>query len=191
MENLTGYDDIACEFTLCVLLAYLIESWLSPRFTCQFNVVYMCYGKCNKIGNYEYFPAVMYNFQSNWEVWWKTKVSSNFPVILHNIYVKWRIWISDRLFITIASKYVKWLLSLRECIKSPNSVSKCSNKWRKEIQIIVYMWTKILYKGINKSNFSLHQLVIKRKEKQNKRNVKHDDVKTNVIYFRTINYCDI
>ena len=38
------------------------------------------------------------------------------------------------------------------------------------------MWTKILYKGINKSNFSLHQLVIKRKEKQNKRNVKHDDV---------------
>ena len=44
------------------------------------------------------------------------------------------------------------------------------------------MWTKILYKGINKSNFSLHQLVIKRKEKQNKRNVKHD-VKTNVIYF--------
>ena len=52
------------------------------------------------------------------------------------------------------------------------------------------MWTKILYKGINKSNFSLHQLVIKRK-KQNKRNVKHDDVKANVIYFRTINYCDI
>ena len=50
------------------------------------------------------------------------------------------------------------------------------------------MWTKILYKGINQSNFSLHQLVIKRKEKQNKRNVKHDDVKTNVIYFRTINY---
>ena len=61
---------------------------------------------------------------------------------------------------------------------------------RKEIVIIVYMWTKILYKGINKSNFSLHQLVIKRKEKQNKRNVKHD-VKTNAIYFRTINYCDI
>ena len=61
---------------------------------------------------------------------------------------------------------------------------------RKELVIIVYMWTKILYKGINKSNFSLHQLVIKRKEKQNKRNVKHDDVKANVI-FRTINYCDI
>ena len=38
------------------------------------------------------------------------------------------------------------------------------------------MWTKILYKEINKSNFSLHQLVIKRKEKQNKRNVKNDDV---------------
>ena len=129
----------------------------------------MCYGKCNKIGNHEYFPAVMYNFQSNWEVWWKTKVLSNFPVILHNIYAKWRIWISDRLFITIASKYVKWLLPLRECIKSPNSVSKCSNKWRKEIQIIVYMWTKILYKGINESNFSLHELVIKRKEKQNKK----------------------
>ena len=53
------------------------------------------------------------------------------------------------------------------------------------------MWTKILYKGINKSNFSLHQLVIKRKEKQSKRNVKHDDVKTNVTYFRTIKYCDI
>ena len=53
------------------------------------------------------------------------------------------------------------------------------------------MWTKILCKGINKSNFSLQQLVIKRKEKQNKRNVKHDDVKTNVIHFRTINYCDI
>ena len=53
------------------------------------------------------------------------------------------------------------------------------------------MWTKILYKGINKSNFSLQQLVIKRKEKQNKKNVKHDDVKTNVIYLRTINYCDI
>ena len=53
------------------------------------------------------------------------------------------------------------------------------------------MWTKILYKGINKSNFSLHQLVLKRKEKQNKRNVKHDDVKTNVINFCTINYCDI
>ena len=30
------------------------------------------------------------------------------------------------------------------------------------------MWTKILYKGINKSNFSLHQLVIKRKEKKTK-----------------------
>ena len=68
-----------------------------------------------------------------------------------------------------------------------NSVSEYSNKWRKEIQIIVYMWTKILYKGINTSNFSLHQLVIKRKEKQNKGNVKHDNVKTNVIYFRTIN----
>ena len=48
-----------------------------------------------------------------------------------------------------------------------------------------------LIKRINKSIFLLHQLVIKRKEKQNKRNVKHDDVKTNVIYFRTINYCDI
>ena len=55
-----------------------------------------------------------------------------------------------------------------EFIKSPNSVSECSNKWRKEIQIIVHMWTKILYKGINKSNFSLQQLVIKRKEKQKK-----------------------
>ena len=53
------------------------------------------------------------------------------------------------------------------------------------------MWIKILYKGINKSNFSLYQLVIKRKGKQNKRNVKHNDVKTNVIYFRTMNYCDI
>ena len=53
------------------------------------------------------------------------------------------------------------------------------------------MWTKILHKGINKSNFSLHQLVIKRKEKQNKRNVKHNGIKANVIYFRTINYCDI
>ena len=53
------------------------------------------------------------------------------------------------------------------------------------------MWTKILHNGINKSNFSLHQLVIKRKEKQNKRNVKHDDVRTNVIQFRTINYYDI
>ena len=53
------------------------------------------------------------------------------------------------------------------------------------------MWTKILCKGINKSNCSFHQLVIKRKGKQNKRNVKHDDVKTNVIYFGTINYCDI
>ena len=42
------------------------------------------------------------------------------------------------------------------------------------------MWTKILYKGIKTSHFSLHELVIKRKEKQNKRNVKHDDVKTNV-----------
>ena len=73
--------------------------------------------------------------------------------------------------------------------KWPNSVSKCSNKCRKEIQVIVYMWTKILYKEINKSNFSLHQLVIKRKEKQNKRNVKYDDVKTN--YLRTINYFDI
>ena len=53
------------------------------------------------------------------------------------------------------------------------------------------MWTKILYKGLNKSNFSLHQLVMKRKEKQSKRNVKYDDVKTNIIYFRAINYCDI
>ena len=53
------------------------------------------------------------------------------------------------------------------------------------------MWTKILYERINKSNFSLHQLVIKRKAKQNKRNVKTDDVKANVIYFRMINYCDI
>ena len=53
------------------------------------------------------------------------------------------------------------------------------------------MWTKILYKRINKSNFSLHQLVIKRKKKQNKGNVKHDDLKTNVIYFRATNYSDI
>ena len=59
------------------------------------------------------------------------------------------------------------------------------------MQIIVYMWTKILYERINKSNFSLHQLIIKRKAKQNKRNVKTDDVKANVIYFRMINYCDI
>ena len=76
-------------------------------------------------------------------------------------------------------------------MKSPNSVSEYSNKWRNEIQIIVYMWTKILYKGTKKSNFLLHQLEIKIKEKQNKRNLKHDDVKTNVIYFRTINYCGI
>ena len=60
------------------------------------------------------------------------------------------------------------MFSLRECIKSPNSVSECSNKSRKEIQIIVYIWTKILHKGVNKSNFSLHQLVMKRKEKQKK-----------------------
>ena len=40
------------------------------------------------------------------------------------------------------------------------------------------MWTKILCKGINESNFSLHRLVLKRKGKQNKRNVKHDDVNT-------------
>ena len=53
------------------------------------------------------------------------------------------------------------------------------------------MWIKILFKGINKSNFSLHQLVIKKKQKQNKGNVKHDDVKTNIIYFRTINYFTI
>ena len=33
-----------------------------------------------------------------------------------------------------------------------------------------------LIQGNKKSSFSLHQLVIKRKEKQNKRNVKHDDV---------------
>ena len=52
------------------------------------------------------------------------------------------------------------------------------------------MWTKTLYKGINKSNFSLHQLVIKRKEKQSKRNVKHDVI-ANAIYFSTIKYCDI
>ena len=136
----------------------------------------ICYGKCNKIGNYAYFPAVMYHFYSNREIWWKTKVLSNFPVILQKIYVKWRIWMPDRLFITIARKYVWWLLSLRECTRSPNSVSKCSNKWIKEIQIIVYIWTKILCKRINKSNFSLHQLVIERNEKQNKRNVKHDDV---------------
>ena len=51
--------------------------------------------------------------------------------------------------------------------------------------------TKISYKGINKSNFCLYQLVIKRKEKQNERNLKRDDVKTNAIYFRTINYYDI
>ena len=119
--------------------------------TCYMYYIYVkyaictCYSKCNKIGNYAYFPAVMCNFYSNWEIWWKTKVLSNFPVSLHNNYVKWRIWISDRLFITIASKYV-WLFSLRECMKSPNSVSEYSNKWRNEIQIIVYMWTKILYK---------------------------------------------
>ena len=106
-------------------------------------------------------------------------------------FVNWRIWMSDRLFITIASKYVYWLLSLRECKKWPDSVGEFCNKWRKEIQIIVYMWSKILYEGINKSDFSLHQLVIKRKEKQIKRNVKYHDFKTNVIYFRTINYCDI
>ena len=46
-----------------------------------------------------------------------------------------------------------------------------------------------LIQGNKKSSFSLHQLVIKRKEKQNKRNVKHDDVKTN--YLRTTNYFDI
>ena len=62
---------------------------------------------------------------------------------------------------------------------------------RKEMQIFVYMWTKILYQGITKSNFSLHQLVIKSKVKQNKRNVKPDNVKRNVIYFHTIDYCDI
>ena len=26
------------------------------------KVLNMCYGKCNKIGNYAYFLAVMYNF---------------------------------------------------------------------------------------------------------------------------------
>ena len=53
------------------------------------------------------------------------------------------------------------------------------------------MWTKILCKGINKINLPLHQLVIKSKVKQNNRNAKPDDVKTNVIYFHTINYYDI
>ena len=48
-----------------------------------------------------------------------------------------------------------------------------------------------LIKRINKSIFLLHQLVIKRKEKQKKRNVKHDNVKSDVIYVCTINYCDI
>ena len=36
--------------------------------------------------------------------------------------------------------------------------------------------TKVNKSRINKSKFSSHKLVIKRKEKQNKRNVKHDDV---------------
>ena len=79
-------------------LVYTLDSW------CQ--LVCICYVKCNKIGHYAYFPVVMYNFKSNWEIWWKMKVLSNFSVILHNIYIKWRIWISYRLFIAIASKYV-------------------------------------------------------------------------------------
>ena len=75
---------------------------------------YNCYGKCNKIGNYAYLPAVMYNFDSPVgkydEKWLKSKnlIKSfiKFSGYLGNIYVKWRIWISDRLFITTASKYV-------------------------------------------------------------------------------------
>ena len=51
-------------------------------------------------------------------------------------------------------------------------MSECSKKWRKEIQIIVYMWTKILFKGINKSNFSLYQLVIKKKRKTKQKKCK-------------------
>ena len=36
-ENLTGYNDIVCEFALCT---YLMESWISPGCSYEFNVVY-------------------------------------------------------------------------------------------------------------------------------------------------------
>ena len=53
-----GYDDIVCEFALlCVLLTYLIESWISPGCSYEFNVVYMqreisiCYTKTTYEGH--------------------------------------------------------------------------------------------------------------------------------------------
>ena len=41
-----------------------------------------------------------------------------------------------------------------------------------------------LIQGNKQKYFSLHQIVIKRKEKQNKRNVKHDDEQMSFIFAR-------
>ena len=55
-----GYDDIVCEFALlCVILTYLIESWISPGCSYEFNVVYMqreisiCYTKTTYEGHFQ------------------------------------------------------------------------------------------------------------------------------------------
>ena len=39
---------------VCSFLVFTLDSW--RQLAC------ICYVKCNKIGNYAYFPAVMYNF---------------------------------------------------------------------------------------------------------------------------------
>ena len=40
VENLTGYEANDC-YLLCVLLTYLIESWISPGCYIEFNIVYV------------------------------------------------------------------------------------------------------------------------------------------------------
>ena len=40
VENLTGFDDIVCEFAPCIS-TYLIKSWISSGCSYEFNVVYV------------------------------------------------------------------------------------------------------------------------------------------------------
>ena len=40
LEPPTGYDDIVCEFAVCAL-TYLIEAWISPGCSYEFNLVYV------------------------------------------------------------------------------------------------------------------------------------------------------
>ena len=53
----------------------------------------ICYGECDKSGDYAYSPAIMYNSRSYWGMWLIWNNLSNSPVILYNIQVDWRMWI--------------------------------------------------------------------------------------------------